>query len=46
MLTVLKGVNNMNNLEEMPPRCHDCPYWEICEPPYVCPVDPTEIKND
>ena len=36
----------MNNIEEMPPRCRDCPYWEICEEPYVCPVDPTEIKND
>ena len=36
----------MNNIDEMPGKCHDCPYWEICEEPYVCPVDPTEIKND
>jgi hypothetical protein len=27
----------MNNLDEMPPKCHDCPYWERCKPPYVCP---------
>ena len=26
----------MNNIDEMPPKCHDCPYWEIAEKPYVC----------
>ena len=26
----------MNNIDDMPPKCHDCPYWEICEEPYVC----------
>lgn len=26
----------MNNIDEMPPKCHDCPYWEVCEYPYVC----------
>lgn len=28
----------MNNIDEMPPKCHDCPYWEICEEPYICPT--------
>ena len=27
----------MNNIDEMPPKCHDCPYWEIAKPPYYCP---------
>ena len=26
----------MNNIDEMPAKCSDCPYWEQCEPPYVC----------
>lgn len=28
----------MNNIDDMPPKCHDCPYWEVCEEPYVCPT--------
>ena len=28
----------MNNIDDMPPMCHDCPYWEVCEEPYVCPI--------
>lgn len=28
----------MNDIDEMPPKCHDCPYWEVCEYPYVCPT--------
>jgi len=27
----------MNNIEEMPPKCHYCPYWELAKPPYYCP---------
>ena len=27
----------MNDIDSMPPMCHDCPRWEICEFPYVCP---------
>ena len=27
----------MNDVDSMPPKCHDCPYWEMCEKPYVCP---------
>ena len=26
----------MNDIDTMPTKCHDCPYWEICEPPYIC----------
>jgi hypothetical protein len=26
----------MNDLSEMWSICHDCPYWEVCEPPYNC----------
>lgn len=29
----------MNSIDSMPPKCHDCPYWEMCEEPYVCPQD-------
>jgi len=32
----------MNDLNDMYPICHDCPYWEVCEPPYVCAT--TEAK--
>lgn len=34
----------MNNIDEMPSVCHDCPYWEVCASPYVCPIK--SIKND
>lgn len=27
----------MNDIDYMPPKCHDCPYWEMCEEPYICP---------
>ena len=26
----------MNNIDDMWPICHDCPYWEVCEQPYIC----------
>ena len=26
----------MNNIDDMPPKCHDCPYGEVCEEPYIC----------
>ena len=32
----------MNNVDDMMPICHDCPYWEVCEPPYNCAA--TEAK--
>ncbi len=28
----------MNNIDDMWPICHDCPYWEVCEPPYICGI--------
>lgn len=27
----------MNDINEMPPVCAYCPYWEVCKPPYICP---------
>jgi hypothetical protein len=27
------------------PICHDCPYWEICEPPYICGATEQKIKE-
>lgn len=27
----------MSKIDSMPPMCHDCPRWELCEFPYVCP---------
>ena len=26
----------MNDLDEMPPKCQNCPYWEWAERPYFC----------
>ncbi len=26
----------MNDLNNMPPKCQDCPYWEWAERPYFC----------
>ena len=28
----------MNSIDDMWNICHDCPYWEICEPPYICGI--------
>ena len=39
---IVKGVETrmenvpMNDPNNMKPICHDCPYWEVCEPPYDC----------
>ena len=27
----------MNDIDSMPPKCHDCPNWELAKPPYYCP---------
>lgn len=27
----------MNDINEMPPKCQSCSYWEVCEYPWVCP---------
>ena len=26
----------MNDIDDMPSKCRDCPYWEMAEKPYVC----------
>ena len=28
----------MNDIDSMPPKCRDCPYWEMCEEPYIFPT--------
>lgn len=35
----------MNNIDEMWTICHDCPYWEVCEPPFICEVTKEKIKR-
>lgn len=35
----------MNNIDEMWPICHDCPYWEVCEPPYICEAIEQKMKT-
>ena len=34
----------MNNIDEMWPICHDCPYWEVCEPPFICEATEQKMK--
>ena len=36
----------MNNIDEMWPICHDCPYWEVCEPPYICEATEQKMKAE
>jgi len=35
----------MNDINEMPPKCQYCPYWEVCKYPWVCP-DIGDKKSD
>ncbi len=35
----------MNNIDDMPPKCHDCPCCEMCEEPYICPL-PGSMENE
>lgn len=35
----------MNNIDEMWSICHDCPYWEVCKPPYICEVTEQKMKD-
>ena len=35
----------MNDINEMPPKCQYCPYWEVCKFPWVCP-DIEDKKSD
>lgn len=38
----------MRDIDKMPPKCHDCPSWEVCDPPYICEdiaTDKTTKKN-
>lgn len=35
----------MNNIDDMQPKCHECPYWEMCEEPYICPTQDKEEET-
>lgn len=35
----------MNDLSEMWTICHDCPYFEVCEPPYNCAVTENKYRH-
>lgn len=35
----------MNDINDMPPKCQQCPYWEIAEKPYVCFACEEHMKN-
>lgn len=34
----------MNDINKMWSICHDCPYWEVCDPPYNCVATEQKIK--
>lgn len=35
----------MNDVDKMPPKCHDCSYWEIAREPHYCyECVPTKIR--
>lgn len=33
------------DLSEMWAICHDCPYFEVCEPPYSCAVTENKYRK-
>ena len=36
--------DKMNDINKMWSICHDCPYWEVCDPPYNCVATEQKIK--
>jgi len=36
----------MNDIDKMPPKCQNCPYWEWAEPPYFCDCRERYENND
>ena len=36
----------MNDINEMWTICQNCPYWEVCEPPYICVETEAKYRND
>ena len=36
----------LNNIDEMWSICYDCPYWEVCDPPYICEVTEQKMKDE
>ena len=37
---------HMNSIDEMPPKCKSCPYWEYAEYPYFCDCKERYENND
>lgn len=35
----------MNDIDKMPSKCRDCPYWELAAEPYVCSDCTTPVKK-
>ena len=36
----------MNDLNEMPPKCQNCPYWEWAVSPWLCHCDERYKNNE
>lgn len=37
---------HVNDLSEMWTICNDCPYWEVCKPPYICTETESKYKTN
>lgn len=35
----------MNDIDKMPSKCRDCPYWEFAAEPYICSDCTTPVKK-
>ena len=35
----------MNDIDKMPPKCRDCPYWELAKFPWCCGDCKDRMKN-
>ena len=36
----------MNDINDMPPKCQNCPYWEYAEFPWFCDCKERYENND
>lgn len=36
LMDVITERRTMNDIDEMPSKCHACLYWELAEEPYSC----------
>lgn len=35
----------MNNIDDLPSKCQNCPYWELAEFPYCCDDCENDLKE-